>query len=39
MPSLNQKVRTISRGELPQLLAQWQLEKRSGLALLPRHYR
>ena len=38
MPSLNQKDRTISRDELPQLLAQWQREKRSGLALLPRTY-
>jgi small GTP-binding protein len=39
MPSRNHEVRTISRVELPQLLAQWQREKRSGLALLPRHYR
>jgi hypothetical protein len=39
MPSRNQKFRTISRVELPQLLAQWQRENRSGLALLPRHYR
>jgi small GTP-binding protein len=39
MPSRNHEVRKISRDELPQLLAQWQREKRSGLALLPRHYR
>jgi internalin A len=39
MPSRNHEVRTISRGELPQLLAQWQREKRSGLALLPRYFR
>lgn len=38
MPSRNHEVRTISRVELPQLLAQWQREKRSGLALLPRRY-
>jgi len=39
MPSRNHEVRTISRVELPQLLAQWQRGNRSGLALLPRQYR
>ena len=38
MPSRNHEVLQISRVELPQLLAQWQREKRSGLALLPRRY-
>jgi hypothetical protein len=38
MPSRNHEVPTISRFELPQLLAQWQREKRSGLALLPGDY-
>jgi internalin A len=37
MPSRNHEVRTISRVELPQLLAQWQREELSGLALLPRY--
>ena len=38
MPSRDHEVRKISRVELPQLLAQWQREKRSGLALLLRDY-
>ena len=39
MPSRNHEVRTISRVELPELLAQWRRGNRSGLALLPRRYR
>jgi small GTP-binding protein len=38
MPNRNQEVRTISRIDLPELLAQWRREKRSGLALLTRHW-